>query len=270
MFVLGTVKVHFCCCAVLYVRYLFPGASSESYNHPENKREQKEMEKQKNPFEILGVCESSTAKEVDEAFKRLAKSSHPDVMMMMNANAKSSSSSSRSSFATTRNFQAISHARDECLAMIAERNMMYYSNNEFGGGRYDHHHHHHHQRMARNASAARYYYARARSPSHVSATSFGLVLAFPFVFGLSFLGSVMNSSSDGESVLGNSKYGVGEIGRPNGVLHPPENAWLKDDARSRTVSSPTFQKLVGMFGGLFGKSNNSDDSRSSSRDDASK
>ena len=44
----------------------------------------------------------------------------------------------------------------------------------------------------------------------------------------------MNSSSDGESVLGNSKYGVGEIGRPNGVLHPPENAWLKDDARSRT------------------------------------
>ena len=269
MFVLGTVKVHFCCCAVLYVRYLFPGASSESYNHPENKREQKEMEKQKNPFEILGVCESSTAKEVDEAFKRLAKSSHPDVMMMMNANAKSSSSSSRSSFATTRNFQAISHARDECLAMIAERNMMYYSNNEFGGGRYDHHHHHHHQRMARNASAARYYYARAHSPSHVSATSFGLVLAFPFVFGLSFLGSVMNSSSDGESVLGNSKYGVGEIGRPNGVLHPPENAWLKDDARSRTVSSPTFQKLVGMFGGLFGKSNNSDDSRSS-RDDASK
>ena len=243
--------------------------TSESYNHPENKREQKEMEKQKNPFEILGVCESSTAKEVDEAFKRLAKSSHPDVMMMMNANAKSSSSSSRSSFATTRNFQAISHARDECLAMIAERNMMHYSNDEFGGGRYDHHHHHH-QRMARNASAARYYYARARSPSHVSATSFGLVLAFPFVFGLSFLGSVMNSSSDGESVLGNSKYGVGEIGRPNGVLHPPENAWLKDDARSRTVSSPTFQKLVGMFGGLFGKSNNSDDSRSSSRDDASK
>jgi len=188
--------------------------------------------------------------------------------MMMNENAKSSSSSSSSSFATTRNFQAISHARDECLAMIAERNMMHYSNanNEFGGGRYDHHHHH--QRMARNASAARYYYARAHSPSHVSATSFGLVLAFPFVFGLSFLGSVMNSSSDGESVLGNSKYGVGEIGRPNGVLHPPENAWLKDDARSRTVSSPTFQKLVGMFGGLFGKSN-SNDSRSSS-DDASK
>lgn len=267
MFVLGTVRVHFCCCAVLYVRYLFPGASSESYNHPENKREQKEMEKQKNPFEILGVCESSTAREVDDAFKRLAKSSHPDVMMTMHA--KSNSSSSRSSFATTRNFQAISHARDECLAMIAERNMMRYSNDEFGGGRYDHHHHHH-QRMARNASAARYYYARARSPSHVSATSFGLVLAFPFVFGLSFLGSVMNSSSDGESVLGNSKYGVGEIGRPNGVLHPPENAWLKDDARSRTVSSPTFQKLVGMFAGLFGKSNNSDDSRSSSRDDASK
>lgn len=217
------------------------------------------MEKQKSPFEILGVHESSTAREVHEAFKRLAKSSHPDVMMLMNENAKSSSNSS--SFATTRNFQAISHARDECLAMIAERNMMYYSND---------HHHHHHQRMARNASAARYYYARARSPSHVSATSFGLVLAFPFVFGLSFLGSVMNSSSDGESVLGNSKYGVGEIGRPNGVLHPPENAWLKDDARSRTVSSPTFQKLVGMFAGLFGKSNNSDDSRSSSRDDASK
>ena len=220
------------------------------------------MEKQKNPFEILGVDESSTAREVHEAFKRLAKSSHPDVMMMMNANAKSSSSSSRSSFATTRNFQAISHARDECLAMIAERNM-YYSND---------HQNHHHQRMAgRNfggASAARYY-ARAHSPSHVSATSFGLVLAFPFVFGLSFLGSVMNSSSDGESVLGNSKYGVGEIGRPNGVLHPPENAWLKDDARSRTVSSPTFQKLVGMFGFLFRKSNNSDDSRSS-RDDASK
>ena len=227
------------------------------------------MDKQKSPFEILGVRESSTAREVHEAFKRLAKSSHPDVMMMMNENAKSSSSSSSSSsFATTRNFQAISHARDECLAMIAERNMMHYSNanNEFGGGRYDHHHHH--QRMARNASAARYYYARAHSPSHVSATSFGLVLAFPFVFGLSFLGSVMNSSSDGESVLGNSKYGVGEIGRPNGVLHPPENAWLKDDARSRTVSSPTFQKLVGMFGGLFGKSN-SNDSRSSS-DDASK
>ena len=244
----------------------FPRGTSD----PENTlRERKEMEKQKNPFEILGVCESSTAREVDDAFKRLAKSSHPDVMMMMNANAKSSSSSSSSSFATTRNFQAISHARDECLAMIAERNMMHYSNDEFGGGRYDHHHHHH-QRMARNASAARYYYARARSPSHVSATSFGLVLAFPFVFGLSFLGSVMNSSSDGESVLGNSKYGVGEIGRPNGVLHPPENAWLKDDARSRTVSSPTFQKLVGMFGGLFGKSNNSDDSRSSSRDDASK
>ena len=220
------------------------------------------MEKQKSPFEILGVHESSTAREVHEAFKRLAKSSHPDVMMLMNENAKSSSNSS--SFATTRNFQAISHARDECLAMIAERNMMYYSN--------DLHHHHHHQRMAaRNfggASAARYY-ARAHSPSHVSATSFGLVLAFPFVFGLSFLGSVMNSSSDGESVLGNSKYGVGEIGRPNGVLHPPENAWLKDDARSRTVSSPTFQKLVGMFGGLFGKSN-SNDSRSSSRDDASK
>lgn len=245
------------------MRYLFP-AKSESYTHPENKREQKEMEKQKNPFEILGVCESSTAREVHDAFKRLAKSSHPDVMMMMHAK---SSSSDSSSFATTRNFQAISHARDECLAMIAERNMTHYSNNEFGGGRYDHHHHH--QRMARNASAARYYYARAHSPSHVSATSFGLVLAFPFVFGLSFLGSVMNSSSDGESVLGNSKYGVGEIGRPNGVLHPPENAWLKDDARSRTVSSPTFQKLVGMFGGLFGKSNNSDDSRSS-RDDASK
>ena len=223
------------------------------------------MEKQKSPFEILGVHESSTAREVHEAFKRLAKSSHPDVMMLMNENAKSSSNSS--SFATTRNFQAISHARDECLAMIAERNTMHYSNNEFGGGRYEHHHHH--QRMARNASAARYYYARAHSPSHVSATSFGLVLAFPFVFGLSFLGSVMNSSSDGESVLGNSKYGVGEIGRPNGVLHPPENAWLKDDARSRTVSSPTFQKLVGMFGGLFGKSN-SNDSRSSSRDDASK
>lgn len=245
------------------MRYLFP-AKSESYTHPENKREQKEMEKQKNPFEILGVCESSTAREVHDAFKRLAKSSHPDVMMMMHAK---SSSSDSSSFATTRNFQAISHARDECLAMIAERNMTHYSNNEFGGGRYDHHHHH--QRMARNASAARYYYARAHSPSHVSATSFGLVLAFPFVFGLSFLGSVMNSSSDGESVLGNSKYGVGEIGRPNGVLHPPENAWLKDDARSRTVSSPTFQKLVGMFGGLFRKSNNSDDSRSS-RDDASK
>ena len=221
------------------------------------------MDKQKSPFEILGVRESSTAREVHEAFKRLAKSSHPDVMMMMNENAKSSSSSSSSSFATTRNFQAISHARDECLAMIAERNMMYYSN--------DHHHHHHQRMAARNfggASAARYY-ARAHSPSHVSATSFGLVLAFPFVFGLSFLGSVMNSSSDGESVLGNSKYGVGEIGRPNGVLHPPENAWLKDDARSRTVSSPTFQKLVGMFGGLFGKSN-SNDSRSSSRDDASK
>ena len=221
------------------------------------------MDKQKSPFEILGVRESSTAREVHEAFKRLAKSSHPDVMMMMNENAKSSSSSSSSSsFATTRNFQAISHARDECLAMIAERNMMYYSN--------DHHHHHHQRMAARNfggASAARYY-ARAHSPSHVSATSFGLVLAFPFVFGLSFLGSVMNSSSDGESVLGNSKYGVGEIGRPNGVLHPPENAWLKDDARSRTVSSPTFQKLVGMFGGLFGKSN-SNDSRSSS-DDASK
>ena len=114
------------------------------------------MEKQKNPFEILGVCESSTAREVDDAFKRLAKSSHPDVMMMVHA--KSSGSSSSSSFATTRNFQAISHARDECLAMIAERNMMHYSNDEFGGGRYDHHHHHH-QRMARNASAARYYYA---------------------------------------------------------------------------------------------------------------
>lgn len=248
------------------MRYLFPVAPSESCNHPEKKREQKEMEKQKNPFEILGVDESSTAREVHEAFKRLAKSSHPDVMMMMNAKSSSSSSNLETNPAT-RNFQAISHARDECLAMIAERNTMHYSNNEFGGGRYEHHHHH--QRMARNASAARYYYARAHSPSHVSATSFGLVLAFPFVFGLSFLGSVMNSSSDGESVLGNSKYGVGEIGRPNGVLHPPENAWLKDDARSRTVSSPTFQKLVGMFGGLFGKSNNSDDSRSS-RDDASK
>ena len=182
--------------------------------------------------------------------------------MMMNAKSSSSSSNLETNPAT-RNFQAISHARDECLAMIAERNMMYYSN--------DHHHHHHQRMAARNfggASAARYY-ARAHSPSHVSATSFGLVLAFPFVFGLSFLGSVMNSSSDGESVLGNSKYGVGEIGRPNGVLHPPENAWLKDDARSRTVSSPTFQKLVGMFGFLFRKSNNSDDSRSS-RDDASK
>ena len=125
-----------------------------------NTREQKEMEKQKNPFEILGVCESSTAREVDDAFKRLAKSSHPDVMMTMHAKS-SHSSSSRSSL---RHEEFSSHlARPRrVLSDDCGENMMRYSNDEFGGGRYDHHHHHH-QRMARNASAARYYYAeRAR------------------------------------------------------------------------------------------------------------
>ena len=213
----------------------------------------------KTPFEILGLSESSEAREVHEAFKRLAKDLHPDVMTSKRyASSSQASSSSSSSLqkSTTRNFQAISHARDECLAIIADRNMYtnYNSNGEFG-----HHHHHHHQyhhRMARSGGAAASRYARA--PSHVSATSFGLVLAFPFVFGLSFLGSVMNASdADGRSAGNSTKY-VEEIGRPNGVLHPPENAWLRDEVRSQTVSSPTFQKLVGLFG--FAKSTSTSDS----------
>ena len=211
----------------------------------------------KTPFEILGLSESSEAREVHEAFKRLAKDLHPDVMTSKRyASSSQASSSSSSSLqkSTTRNFQAISHARDECLAIIADRNMYtnYNSNGEFG----HHHHHHHHHRMARSGGAAASRYARA--PSHVSATSFGLVLAFPFVFGLSFLGSVMNASdADGRSAGNSTKY-VEEIGRPNGVLHPPENAWLRDEVRSQTVSSPTFQKLVGLFG--FAKSTSTSDS----------
>jgi len=69
------------------VSYVTPSEISfpRNMSNPENTRERKEMEKQKNPFEILGVCESSTAREVDDAFKRLAKSSHPDVMMTMHA-----------------------------------------------------------------------------------------------------------------------------------------------------------------------------------------
>jgi len=210
----------------------------------------------KTPFEILGLSESSEAREVHEAFKRLAKDLHPDVMTSKRyASSSQASSSSSSSLqkSTTRNFQAISHARDECLAIIADRNMYtnYNSNGEFG-----HHHHHHHHRMARSGGAAASRYARA--PSHVSATSFGLVLAFPFVFGLTFLGSVMNASdADGRSAGNSTKY-VEEIGRPNGVLHPPENAWLRDEVRSQTVSSPTFQKLVGLFG--FAKSTSTSDS----------
>jgi hypothetical protein len=216
-----------------------------------NMMEREEHQRGKTPFEILGLSESSEAREVHEAFKRLAKDLHPDVMTSKRCSSSSQASSSSLQKSTTRNFQAISHARDECLAIIADRNMYdnYSSNGEFG-------HHHHHHRMARSGGAAALRYARA--PSHVSATSFGLVLAFPFVFGLSFLGSVMNASdADGRSAGNSTKY-VEEIGRPNGVLHPPENAWLRDEVRSQTVSSPTFQKLVGLFG--FAKSTSTSDS----------
>ena len=220
--------------------------------HPSLKNMENEHQRGKTPFEILGLSESSEAREVHEAFKRLAKDLHPDVMTSKRYSSSSQASSSSSlQKSTTRNFQAISHARDECLAIIADRNAYdnYSSTGEFG-------HHHHHHRMARSGGAAALRYARA--PSHVSATSFGLVLAFPFVFGLSFLGSVMNASdADGRSAGNSTKY-VEEIGRPNGVLHPPENAWLRDEVRSQTVSSPTFQKLVGLFG--FAKSTCTSDS----------
>ena len=147
--------------------------------------------------------------------------------------------------------------------------MMYYSNNEFGGGRYDHHHHHHHQRM-RNASAARYYYARAHSPSHVERDLVRVGL------GVSVRVWVIVFRVRDEFVVGRRKcFGEFKVrgGRDWSTERRVAPSRERLVERRREKSHGEFSdvsKARRYVWGLFGKSNNSDDSRSSSRDDASK
>ncbi|KAH7621752.1 hypothetical protein Ndes2526B_g02567 [Nannochloris sp. 'desiccata'] len=148
------------------------------------------------PYEVLGLKGGETLAEVKDAYRRLCMQHHPDLCPP------------DQKLAAEKYFKEITEAYTRLSRQASSAHASTSSQAA-------------HAHWARGAAAA----AAHAKPGHYSNGVVGAVIAAP----LFLLGMWLQHKS---------KYGqeTGDIMRPHGILHPPQNPFLREDMKPRTQS----------------------------------